>query len=202
MVSSLVRKVIKLLTAGIVVVMCLVSCNKNTLELRPVTCAQFAEFVSATNYVTDAEKFGWSVVQVDVYNFVTVDGANWRKPDGRSTVTSEDFPVTQVSYNDAKAYCTWANKRLPTYEEFWEIANQDQREIVSNNTLPISNVSEANIIGNVWDITEAEKPDSVRLAGGSLFCSESTCHGTVQERELYVDKETANIHIGFSVLDR
>ena len=202
MVSSLVRKVIKLLTAGIVVVMCLVSCNKNTLELRPVTYAQFAEFVSATNYVTDAEKFGWSVVQVDVYNFVTVDGANWRKPDGSSTVTSYDLPVTQVSYNDAKAYCTWANKRLPTYEEFWEIANQDQREIVSNNTLPISNVSEANIIGNVWDITEAEKPDLVRLAGGSLFCSENTCHGTVQERELYVDKETANIHIGFSVLDR
>lgn len=201
MVDSRLPNVFKILTAGIVVVMCLVSCNRKTQELRPVTYAQFAEFVAATNYVTDAEKYGWSVVQVDVYNFVTVDGANWRTPDGRTTVTSESLPVTQVSYNDAKAYCAWANKRLPTYEEFWEIANQDQREIVSNNTGPISDVTEVNIIGNVWDITEAGSSDSVRLAGGSLFCSESTCHGTVQERELYVDKETANIHIGFSVLD-
>ena len=40
----------------------------------------------------------------------------------------------------------------------------------------------------------------MRLAGGSLFCSIDTCHGTQQERELYVDKETGNIHIGFSIL--
>jgi len=38
------------------------------------------------------------------------------------------------------------------------------------------------------------------LAGGSLFCSKDTCHGTQKDRELYVDKETGNIHIGFSVL--
>lgn len=67
--------------------------------------------------------------------------------------------------------------------------------------LPISKVDKVNIVGNVWDITKNEDHKLVRLAGGSLFCSENTCHGTIKERELFVDKETGNIHIGFSVID-
>lgn len=50
-------------------------------------------------------------------------------------------------------------------------------------------------------ITESKKNDLVRIAGGSLFCSERTCDGTIKERELFVDKETGNIHIGFCVID-
>lgn len=53
----------------------------------------------------------------------------------------------------------------------------------------------------MWDITKNEDHKLVRLAGGSLFYSENTCHGTIKERELFVDKETGNIHIGFSVID-
>ena len=79
-------------------------------------------------------------------------------------VSSTGLPVTQVSYNDAKAYCNWANKRLPTYDEYWELVKNDHRTIVSENILPISNVDEVNIIGNVWDITEIENKESVRLA--------------------------------------
>lgn len=51
-----------------------------------------------------------------------------------------------------------------------------------------------------YNISKQNTP-SVRLAGGSLFYSEDTCHGTIKERELYVDQETANIHIGFSVIE-
>jgi len=177
------------------------SCKQNKIDLKPVSYSEFEQFVNETDYTTDAEKYGWSIVQTDVYNYKRVTNANWKKPDGINAVSSDKLPVTQVSYNDAIAYCKWAKKRLPRYNEYWEIVKNDHRIIVSENTLPISEIDKVNIVGNVWDITEIEKNELVRLSGGSLFCSENTCHGTIKERALFVDRETGNIHIGFSVLD-
>lgn len=169
-------------------------------RLVPVSVADFEAFVSATNYVTDAERYGWSIVQLDVYNFILVENAIWRTPDGVNPPRKKNLPVTQVSYNDAAAYCRWAKVRLPTYEEYWSLVAQDKRVIVSNNILPISSVDSVNVVGNVWDITEPVDSNQIRLAGGSLFCSPTTCHGTQKDRELYVDKETGNINCGFSVV--
>ena len=176
-------------------------CDKESNTLQPVTYSQFEYFVNETGYVTVAEKFGWSIVQLDVYNYKIVQGANWKFPNGINKPDSNDLPVTQVSYKDAMAYCKWANKRLPTYDEYWEIAKEDNRVIVSENKYPISSIYKVNIVGNVWDITEKISKNQVRLAGGSLFCSTETCHGTVKERELIVDCETGNIHIGFSIIN-
>jgi len=175
------------------------SCTIRKTNLTPVSYSQFELFVNQTGYVTDAEKYGWSIVQTDVDHYKTVKNANWRNPDGVHKPNSKELPVTQVSYNDALAYCKWAKKRLPTYEEYWELIKNDTRIVVCNNKFPISN--DVNILGNVWDITEVEDGNSVRLAGGSLFCSEKTCNGTVKERELFVDKETGNINVGFCVVD-
>jgi len=177
------------------------SCVRGKNNLTPVSYSQFELFVNQTGYITDAEKYGWSIVQTDVYNFKKVRNANWRIPDGVNEPSSKELPVTQVSYNDALAYCKWAKKRLPTYEEYWGLIKNDTRVIVSDNKFPISNLNEVNILGNVWDITEVEDGNSVRLAGGSLFCSKYTCNGTVKERELVVDKETGNINVGFCVID-
>ena len=176
------------------------SCSNKNGILEPVSHAQFKVFVEETGYITDAERYGWSVVQIDVFNFKTVENATWRQPDGVLEPSSDQLPVTQVSYNDAVAYCQWAGKRLPTYDEYWDLVKTDQREVVSDNRLPISEVDKVNVLGNVWDITETDSGKPVRLAGGSLFCSPNTCHGTVKDRELYVDRETGNVHIGFSVI--
>lgn len=103
-----------------------------------VTNAQFREFVDATGYVTEAERFGWSFVFVSqllenigltqavpgVEWWRRVDGANWRDingPDSFDTAWHPNHPVVQVSWNDAKAYATWVGGRLPSEAE-WEHA--------------------------------------------------------------------------------
>ncbi|MEM6397261.1 MAG: SUMF1/EgtB/PvdO family nonheme iron enzyme [Bacteroidota bacterium] len=171
-------------------------------SFRAVTHGDFKAFIAATGYVTDAEKYGWSIVQQDVFNFITVDSADWRKPDGASPPASDNLPVTQVSYNDAMAYCQWSNTRLPTYEEYWKLIKTDKRKVVTDLNAPISSTQEVNILGNVWEITSTRVGGNIRLAGGSLFCSPTTCYGTSKERELLVDKETGNVHIGFGVVEK
>ena len=178
----------------------LASCTSpKDYSIKTVSVKEFRDFINDTGYITSAEKYGWSFVQENVYDYKVVNGANWMKPDGIN-VSIDSLPVTQVSYKDAIEYCKWANVQLPTYEQYWELVSLDDRLIVSDNMYPISSVQSVNIVGNVWDITEPGNSDQVRLAGGSLFCSIDTCHGTQEDRELYVDKETGNIHIGFSIL--
>jgi len=52
-------------------------------------------------------------------------GANWRHPKGpgSSIENMDNFPVVHIAYEDAIAYCNWANRRLPTEAE-WEAAAQ------------------------------------------------------------------------------
>ncbi|TAE72553.1 MAG: hypothetical protein EAZ85_09455 [Bacteroidetes bacterium] len=89
------------------------------LDQNPVSVAQFRLFVKINYYITDADRQGYGrVYNAEKDVFEEIKGANWEFPQGKDKPKAKptDF-VTQVSFNDAKAYSNWLNKRLPTEYE-------------------------------------------------------------------------------------
>lgn len=117
-----------------------VQTNAFYVDKYEVSNADFKEFIDNTGYKTYAERFGDSFVfknliseqMQEAYNdyrvasapwWYKVNHTNWLQPEGEGSSIDDrmDHPVVHVSWFDAREYCKWRNKRLPTEIE-WETA--------------------------------------------------------------------------------
>ena len=149
-----------------------------SIDLAPVTNAEFAGFLGATGYRPKHPE-----------NFLK----HWsgrRPPRGM-----EEHPVVYVGLEDARAYAHWAGKRLPTEEE-WQFAAQGRdgrrfpwgEEMQPNRcndgstggTTPVRAFPDGrspfglyDLCGNTWEWTESERSDGrtrfCMLRGGSFY---------------------------------
>ncbi len=114
--------------------------NAYSLDVSEVTQAQYAAFVKATGHAAPY---------------------NWRE--GKMPEDRAKYPVADVSWEDANAFCSWAGKRLPTEAE-WERAAGPDRDLTSkdavynqvNGPSPVCTKSKnesglCDMIGNVWE---------------------------------------------------
>lgn len=80
-----------------------------SIDRTEVTNAQYAAFLLATGYRWPQVDEPWAQ-----------EGHNWDGPTGWPRGKA-DHPVVLVSWYDAREYCAWAGKRLPTEAE-WQLA--------------------------------------------------------------------------------
>ena len=169
----------------------------------PVTNIEFFCFVNETNYKTEAE----TLVDAIVYQSgsLAMQGAGdystqssfsnpslgpvkeafWLCPDGQpdSLYGKHNHPVTQVTWNDAQAYCKWKseqtgqNIRLPSEKE-WEYVGSDFGKISPDNffwdedrIVEFCNIEETGVLGTlpVDHYSENEYFGGIRDLFGNVF---------------------------------
>ncbi len=166
------------------------------IDRYPVTNAEFKKFLDADHYHPK-----------DDHNFLK----DWK--DGNYPAGWDDLPVTWVSIEDARAFATWAGKRLP-HEWEWQYAAQGTdgriypwgndwepsavpspdesrvpRKPMAVNAYPkgASPFGVADLVGNVWQWTDEFTDEHTRAAilkGGSYYQPQGTIWYFPQARRL------------------
>jgi eukaryotic-like serine/threonine-protein kinase len=120
------------------------------LDRTEVTNRMFAKFVEETGYVTEAEKIGGSYVYraTDQGDYTElVKGPAWNNPlwEYSDFADLREHPVVHVTWNDAEAYCSWAQRRLPTEAE-WEKAASWNDPVGEKYTFPWGAVFDGSLL--------------------------------------------------------
>jgi formylglycine-generating enzyme len=122
-----------------------------SIDIAEVTIGQFARFVTATGFLTKAERAGGGLVYAA--GWMQKAGWTWRAPYGRPG--QEDEPAVHVTFDEAQAYCRWTGKRLPSEHEWLEAAYTERR------TAPPSPFSR----GRTYPYPTGDRPEGANCLG-------------------------------------
>lgn len=148
-----------------------VTLDSYCIAATTVTNLEFSAFIRATQYVTEAERFGSSFVfylQVSIEErnkhrqfisdlpwWLSVPFASWQRPEGSGSHIHDrpHHPAVHISWHDAMAYCQWSGTALPS-EEQWERAARGglnrQRFAWGNELNDINGLPRCNIFRGVF----------------------------------------------------
>ena len=123
------------------------------MDISPVTVGQFREFVQATGFKSEAEKFGNAgfIDETSDKTWILKDGCTWEYPEGKDfPAATDNLPVTQVSWNDAQAYAKWAGKRLPHELEFEHAARNARNDQTLYSVGNSIKTPDGKWLANIW----------------------------------------------------
>ena len=106
-----------------------------SIDVTEVSVGEFARFAAATGFVSAAERAGGGL-EFDG-GWQQRKGWTWRAPFGQIAAPNE--PAVHLNFFEAKAFCQWAGKRLPTDAEwglaaYTELRSQPQAGFVTGKT--------------------------------------------------------------------
>ena len=164
------------------------------LASRPVSCAEYIEFIDAGGYrdprwwLSD----GWSTVQSEDWStplYWRNDGGIWLRFSNRGTVPVDPSePICHLSYYEADAYARFRDARLPTEAEWEQLIGRQEwnGEFADSGRLEPAPLTGRSFGGNVWEWTQspyAPYPGFKPLPGaageynGKFMCSQMVLRG-------------------------
>lgn len=168
------------------------SVNGFWMDTHEVTNAEFAAFVKATGYVTQAEKpvdtklhpgLPPDMQQPGAMVFVMPEkidnlqniaqwwqyrpGTDWRHPGGPGTSIAghEHYPVVAITHEDALAYARWKGRSLPTEREWEWAARAGQTKAGQDHDQP----KNANTWQGIFPVVNSEDDGYLGLAPAGCY---------------------------------